>query len=504
MRSVYHFKSGQTAENTRPSERSLALIAPRSAFQRFVDYTTATERLAAQKEEDAARLEALKKASYEITKTWDNTTQNIRRKRKDMLLAKAQRAEEERTQFVKDMEEKKVAERAEVLKQARRLLLHRRPQCRRINRALLVSECFKERDAQIALQKDIKDANEEQEREYLNVLKTSIAKYEEDKTQKAEERVRKIKDYSDELKKQIEETERINKAREKAKLEAEKQEQLNMNREMEITKEYEAQELLNKKKRLQQFFKDAIEEKKRFELQMKRDEEYEDRAMQIYCATKIRVRKMHKVTEEKEKAEKEQRAQYIVDKCSAGIQSRETEEEELLRKAVEEKEAAERKKREKKVQKDYARSMAIQESRLEAIAREEKQMQEQQQLKIWELMQRFKRDEHDRQAIVEEQTRERHRKIEYARCLAKDIAEREMEEKRSKILEEEATNMSMIVQKADQQILDYADKVLEESKGVRPVYPILKAVEECKKEMGLIPPKRNYEVKSADTTTRKK
>lgn len=42
--------------------------------------------------------------------------------------------------FVKEMTEKKVAERAEVVQQARKLLQQKRPLCRQINRALLVSE----------------------------------------------------------------------------------------------------------------------------------------------------------------------------------------------------------------------------------------------------------------------------------------------------------------------------------------------------------------------------
>lgn len=41
---------------------------------------------------------------------------------------------------MKKMTEKKVAERAEVVQQARKLLLQKRPLCRQINRALLVSE----------------------------------------------------------------------------------------------------------------------------------------------------------------------------------------------------------------------------------------------------------------------------------------------------------------------------------------------------------------------------
>lgn len=42
--------------------------------------------------------------------------------------------------FVKEMAEKKAAERAKVVQQARKLLQQRKPLCRRINRALFASE----------------------------------------------------------------------------------------------------------------------------------------------------------------------------------------------------------------------------------------------------------------------------------------------------------------------------------------------------------------------------
>lgn len=55
-------------------------------------------------------------------------------------MSKRRKAEEERETFVKETAEKKAAERAEVVKQARSLLLQKKPLCRRINSALLASE----------------------------------------------------------------------------------------------------------------------------------------------------------------------------------------------------------------------------------------------------------------------------------------------------------------------------------------------------------------------------
>lgn len=50
------------------------------------------------------------------------------------------RDEEARAQFVKDLAARNAAERAEVVNEARKLLLWKKPQCRLINGALLTAE----------------------------------------------------------------------------------------------------------------------------------------------------------------------------------------------------------------------------------------------------------------------------------------------------------------------------------------------------------------------------
>lgn len=55
------------------SERTRALVVTKDTFQRFVDYTTEKERIAAEQEKKVAKIAALKKATYEKSKTWDST-----------------------------------------------------------------------------------------------------------------------------------------------------------------------------------------------------------------------------------------------------------------------------------------------------------------------------------------------------------------------------------------------------------------------------------------------
>lgn len=74
--------------------------------------------------------------------------------------------------------------------------------------------------------------------------------------------------------------------------------------------------MLNKKKKLQQFFKESIEEKKRFELELKRDEELEDRVIQVYRKAKDRIQNLHKSLELKEKEARRAQQERIIGRAT--------------------------------------------------------------------------------------------------------------------------------------------------------------------------------------------
>ncbi|KMQ89697.1 mitochondrial 2-oxoglutarate malate carrier protein [Lasius niger] len=270
-------------------------------------------------------------------------------------------------------------------------------------------------------------------------------------------------------------------------LKAEKQDQKNMIQNIRLIKEKEMQDILNKKKRLQQFFKEAIEEKKRFELELKRNEEFEDRALEVYRKAKDQIQKIHKSIMLREKKEKARQAQIIMEKHESTEQIREIKEREILKKAVEEKKAVEAEKRKAHKEREETMRALMEEYKLRDAAVRTKQRQEEKDLKVWEMMQRFKRNEYDKQTKLEERKRQWQQKLDYGIELQKIAEEKQIEKKREEVLEVEATSMKAAIVKANRRILAYGMEVLKESKSVRPLYPIIKAVEECKKEMELIP-----------------
>lgn len=58
---------------TKVSERALALIITDSAFQRLNDYATENQRVALLAEREAKRIAALKEATYNMSKSWEDT-----------------------------------------------------------------------------------------------------------------------------------------------------------------------------------------------------------------------------------------------------------------------------------------------------------------------------------------------------------------------------------------------------------------------------------------------
>lgn len=49
------------------------MIVSKNEFNRYVDYTTETEKLANEAKKKAEKYAQLKKASYEMTKNWNDT-----------------------------------------------------------------------------------------------------------------------------------------------------------------------------------------------------------------------------------------------------------------------------------------------------------------------------------------------------------------------------------------------------------------------------------------------
>lgn len=103
------------------------------------------------------------------------------------------------------------------------------------------------------------------------------------------------------------------------------------------------------------------------------------------------------------------------------MQTREAKEQEILEKVVKEKETAEAEKRKAQKDREEAMRVIIEEYKLQDAAIKTKQKQEEKEMRTWEMMQRFKRDEYNKQINLEGHKRQLQQKLQYGNELRKDI-----------------------------------------------------------------------------------
>lgn len=103
------------------------------------------------------------------------------------------------------------------------------------------------------------------------------------------------------------------------------------------------------------------------------------------------------------------------------VRIREAKEQEILEKGLKEKETAEAEKRKAQEERKETMRVLMEEYKLQDAAAKAKQRQEAKEMKAWEMMQRFKRDEYDKQVNLEERKRQWQQKLQYGNELWKDV-----------------------------------------------------------------------------------
>lgn len=107
--------------------------------------------------------------------------------------------------------------------------------------------------------------------------------------------------------------------------------------------------------------------------------------------------------------------------ATARREMREIKEQEILEKVVKEKDAADAEKRKAQKEREEAMRALVEEYKLQDADAKAKRREEGKQLRAWEMMQRFKKDEFDKQIMLEERKRQLQQKQEYGSELQKDV-----------------------------------------------------------------------------------
>lgn len=192
-------------------------------------------------------------------------------------------------------------------------------------------------------------------------------------------------------------------------------------------------------------FLDSLEEKRKREEKIRSDDDLENRAIEAYANAK---RKLNKITKEKlkeEQTEKIKRAELLAKKCAVIWESNESAEEERLKKAVAEKDKIEKEKSESKRQFAEKLRMDILKYQADLTVMKKKKADEEKNLIAWETLQRYKRDEYNKEMKLKKLQRDWKKKIEMGESLKKQIVIIFLKLLNSKIILKTITNILFLI-----------------------------------------------------------
>ncbi|KAG8035163.1 hypothetical protein G9C98_001653 [Cotesia typhae] len=412
-------------QTTNQPSAALKLCISKNTFNRLHDYTNDLENINAITEKKIKRLAELKAASIELSKNWDNAIVNLTKNRREELLLRRRQVSEEKVKLIQKLSEQNREKRAAIVKEAQKLILYKKPQCRLINAALFTSECFRELQAQLEFKKTLKD-----------------------------------------LEKVIEE--------------------------FKLIEQCEAEQMRNKKRKLQEMFLEQIKNNKLEQDRLKKQELLMNYLADAYAKAKDHLNETTKAKLKEIQAEKILGSKLMAKKCAIIWKTCDEENDDKFKKAIEEKEKIEIEKMNAKKNKEAKLKADIQKYLIENEEIMEKRRQEEENEKKWEIYQRNKRDEYNKLIDDKKLLNERIKKKKIADELKRQMKENEDLRKKEKIENDDSIYTTEALKKTNEKILAYGKQVLEESTGIRPVFPIIKVIEQFKKENRLVSAKKYY------------
>ncbi|KAF5306239.1 hypothetical protein FQA39_LY08937 [Lamprigera yunnana] len=487
METRWYVDPGQTLEKTKIDERSLALHVSQDSWNSLLRHLSQKQRMQEAIDLQITQKESLKKGSEEMTRHWDNSVENIRKRKEDERLARIQRKEQAKLDAFYKLRSGQEALRQKYIAEARRKIYLAKGHPKNLTGALILSEVLYERQKQIELEKKISKQEQEELDKYAQFIvdgameeKATNEAYQ----QKLENNKKEMKEiYLKDIAKREEE-------RRKEKNERLKQEQKDiteMQEELKKQKQYQDEEDREKKNNVKEQFHKFQKETNDTKEILRLEELEVDKVINIYNTAKHKMHCLRKRTEKNLQAKKETKSAKVGEISVSIAKAREKEEERVLKNAMKEKEelALEKVLAEEKYQQQLVRERIEEQEKF--LMKEKQRREKEAEIKKWQMLNRFKTHKANAEYDTEKARKEWQLKLENRRQLFAQIAEKE----EAIVKEKEIDNLILNEAKQkitdeDEQFFEYVDEVMDYAKNKgRSIEPIERYINEYKKENGL-------------------
>ncbi|XP_077773301.1 cilia- and flagella- associated protein 210 isoform X4 [Podarcis muralis] len=348
-------------------------ILPKKEWERIHDSLTAPAREAARIRAERKERKDLHLKSQALVKNWHNTIAGMAQAKLKAKKERQERDEEEKRKV--DLEEAKyeAQKRKEAVAQSKLYQYYQNERVKDFHRALLLTECLKERDAQIEFKK-VKEnlyrcRDEEVERERLK----AVQKEEEKIRENRRKRVQLSKDQLEQIKEheRLAELSRLEDKRERAEI----QEQVLLNQQEVLQKEQEEREdKIRRRKEHQAHVADQVTLKA---IEKQKEEEEDDKVRAHYKA-KQAMAKLRKAKEDEMHRLMEEHRDNITSRLLAHMKKEADDEDERIARDIAETDAQLERERKEKEEKNNAELKSITEHRMNVVEKKLKEDREKQ------------------------------------------------------------------------------------------------------------------------------
>ncbi|XP_049849703.1 protein CFAP210 [Schistocerca gregaria] len=431
-------------------------------------------------EKEKAKKDKMKAISKALAEEWPNPLKIAEEKK----LEQRKEAEEAKEKHYLEILKDKAEERKKYLKECKKKLFFNNDTIKTLHGALLLSEVLRERDAQVKFNKQLKEDEAQRETVYAVKIKEDAELLHREKLDEIAKKICKCRKYKMEIKQQIEENEQ---RREEDQI-GEKEELKAIIRDVKIAEAKHKEQVLKKKNDTRKFYKDALEQDRQVKEKLRKDEEDEERLMEICAAVRQKMARLGRDSIKVLKDEVVKRRILLAEIVATTQDSILAAEQECLNRAIVEKEARAEEAREKEAA--YRRRLVeeIKAARKDLLDREQEFKRKAEEIKKWNLIQRYKQDEMNR--IAEQDEKKNHRETcqSVRRNYDEQMVEFNNEIERQK--QEELDNLRKIKEKwnaEDKEFLTYSKHVIEESREKkRNLIPLERVVKAYKKKNQLV------------------
>ncbi|XP_066153089.1 meiosis-specific nuclear structural protein 1-like [Euwallacea fornicatus] len=426
----------------------------------------------------------LDESSKSITKGWENSLENVRKRKEEKRLKLLAEREEERQTKFSELRKEQEEIRAKYIEKVNKQIFMSKGYTRDLTSAFIMSEVLYERQKQQQFLQKIKQHEREEDLMYWNIVKEKDKEAEIAEEEKKKKRAEKEKKYGEELKKIANEKALLEKQALKNKVRREALENMEAAKEMEKMDKNQLEEKQRTKNNLTDEKKRYLQKLKDIKMKNVKEEKELDEVVQIYRDTKYKIdcMKQDQVQEMQNQAIK--RSEKIAAMVIAGQTDRSEEAKKTIKKAIVENETAEITKL--KVRAVFKEKMKQEQfkDREEMLTRQAEKKKKEHELRKWELQNRYQSNESMQK--YEELKKKQHLNavLAYRMDLLDQMEEQRQEKQQNKEIDE-AMDIAR-TQEGHERFFQYADEVLELAKNKgRNTIPIQRVITRYIKDLNV-------------------